>query len=344
MTIVATPAVIAGVILSQTVRLGITRKWEEWLEIMLFVALFSIGFLLIYYAYINFTISTRASVGLTSKPIVVSIGFVMTKVRFWAGLWILVVVLYLPWFFTIKKYSFLKPHLILLLASIMFAGSVFWAIISPGIDVFQFFTHISFAILNYTIALFIILFIFSLSFYSGPVGLLKSLGIVVFLLWCITSQLQQQRFIYSFSNAYSNDYLHDVQQAIDDMQNGVGVSLLKPGYVFDGSALGEQLGDYLFIMRPLFYTLTISTLDMISSSDIRKKDLALMAFTQFVNRQKAEGTFQSIPQSQADFIRKHRMGYLIASKSAIVPPTIQPMITDSIVDSKSGERFYLLKP
>jgi hypothetical protein len=89
---------------------------------------------------------------------------------------------------------------------------------------------------------------------------------------------------------------------------------------------------------------SISTFDVPEVPRLRHYDLKLMAFTQFVNRQQAEGTFQSIPQSQADFIRKHRMGYLIVSKSALVPPTIQPMITDSIVDSKSGERFYLLKP
>ncbi|MCS6968118.1 MAG: hypothetical protein NZM39_06000, partial [Bernardetiaceae bacterium] len=125
---------------------------------------------------------------------------------------------------------------------------------------------------------------------------------------------------------------------------GIGASLLPDGFIHPTTPLSTQLGDYLFLIAKRTYTFCLNTLNVKMALEQTKEHTKLMAFTQFVNRQKAEGTFQSIAQSQADFIRKHRIRYLIASKSAVVPPTIQPMITDSIVDSKSGERFYLLKP
>ncbi|MDW8210384.1 MAG: hypothetical protein RMJ44_04800, partial [Cytophagales bacterium] len=148
-----------------------------------------------------------------------------------------------------------------------------------------------------------------------------------------------------FSSRYNGNYLFNINNLVNSIPNNELVaSITASQHRFESTPLLEQLGEYFLLMRPNIYTSTISTFELVTDSRRRQKDLSLMAFTQFVNRQKAEGTFQSIAQSQADFIRKHRIRYLIASKSAVVPPTIQPMITDSIVDSKSGERFYLLKP
>ncbi len=343
MTIVAVPAVTGGLLLIQLLRWIVLKNKKEFLQSSSLIILLSAGIVLVYWGYIKETVTTRASVGIASEPIVFSTALLITKIKFLAGLWLLIFILYAPWIFIIKS-ALVSIERLAILLSIMIVGSVFWALMSPGLDVFQFFTHISFAALNCMVVLFV-----SLLFFSHPddkklLYYAKAIVTSLLLIWCGMNQFYQQRFIYSFSKNYDSRYIHRVQSFISNMNNGLGASLSPPNHQFYGLALGEQLGDYLSVMRPFFYTITISTFDMHTSSKALMKDLAFMAFTQFVNRQKAEGTFRSIPQSQADFIRKHRMGYLIASKSAIVPPTIQPMITDSIVDSKSGERFYLLKP
>jgi hypothetical protein len=341
MTIVALPAIIGGIWIVQVFRLVILKDKKETFFAISLPILLLIGIALLYYGYIKDVVTTRTSAGIAAQPIIFSLELILTKVKFFIGLWILIVILYAPWSFAIRK-NLIDIQTLIFLLGIITSGAIYWTLVSPGVDVFQFFTHVSFAILNCIITLCIV-FLF-LSYKNSKTYFFKIFVALGLLMWCAINQFRQQKFIYSFTKNYDRDYLYRIQTKVDTMSNGVGVSLLPPNYKFDASALSEQLGDYLLVMRPLFYTITISNFDMYTLSDVRRKDLALMAFTQFVNRQQAEGTFQSIPQSQADFIRKHRMGYLIASKSAIIPPTIQPMITDSIVDSKSGERFYLLKP
>lgn len=66
-------------------------------------------------------------------------------------------------------------------------------------------------------------------------------------------------------------------------------------------------------------------------------------FFQYVENQKALGTFDSIEQSQIDFIQKHKINFLVCSKNVTISPQLTLLIKEKIIDSLSGEQFYLLK-
>jgi hypothetical protein len=275
-----------------------------------------------------------------------------TKFNLFIGLFILVGILYWSWLIILAllgfKYRCIALHDYVITGAIVVTGAVNWALLSPNIDAFQFFIHPTFSLLN----LFLILQ-FTALLIRPHVSLLRY-GLAIIALFLLIGinfnrHYDTQKHYFTYDRPYDSEFLKRLtSSAVKSRINGWGVSILHANeYVKTFQShlpIMVQMGEYLPLLHPTAQVFSISTFDVPEVPRLRHYDLKLMAFTQFVNRQQAEGTFQSIPQSQADFIRKHRMGYLIVSKSALVPPTIQPMITDSIVDSKSGERFYFLKP
>ena len=278
---------------------------------------------------------------------------IRTKFNLFVGLFIHIGVLYWPWLLVLIVLGFQPLQSIslddlIIIGSIIITGAVNWALLSPNLEAFQFFTHPTFSILNLVLILQLVVLIIEpriniLRYVTALIGLILLVGIN------FDRHYSTQKYYFSYDRAYDFNFLSRLaSQEITSKINGLGVSILHANeYIKTFQShlpIMVQMGEYLPLLHPTAQSFSISTFEVPDVPRLRRYDLALMAFTQFVNKQKAEGTFQSIPQSQADFIRKHRIGYLIASKSAIVPPTIRPMITDSIVDSKSGERFYLLKP
>ncbi len=66
-------------------------------------------------------------------------------------------------------------------------------------------------------------------------------------------------------------------------------------------------------------------------------------FVQFVEQQKSKSQFESIEQSQYDFILYYKPDILGVTANAKVPSLIKPLIKDSIYDKQSGKRVYSLK-
>ena len=48
-------------------------------------------------------------------------------------------------------------------------------------------------------------------------------------------------------------------------------------------------------------------------------------------------------ESQADFIRMHKVNFMILSHSALIPGTLRPFVIKEISDPVSGDRFVILK-
>lgn len=63
----------------------------------------------------------------------------------------------------------------------------------------------------------------------------------------------------------------------------------------------------------------------------------------FVKHQKETGLFRSYEESQIDFIKEYNIKYLFANKDVQLSASLKKMVQEEITDSKSGERFYLLK-
>ena len=66
-------------------------------------------------------------------------------------------------------------------------------------------------------------------------------------------------------------------------------------------------------------------------------------FTLFINEQKGNKQFISYEQSQIDFLDKFKIKFVFANKDAVMSELLKNKIDKEIVDSKSGERFYILK-
>jgi len=66
-------------------------------------------------------------------------------------------------------------------------------------------------------------------------------------------------------------------------------------------------------------------------------------FYLFTNNQKQLGLFKTYEQSQLDFIDKYHIKYLFADKDAYISELIKKRVHKEIVDSISGEQFYILK-
>ena len=64
-------------------------------------------------------------------------------------------------------------------------------------------------------------------------------------------------------------------------------------------------------------------------------------FYKFVSNQKKMGEFKTIPQSQVDFIKTYHIQYGIISKNASLSDNMKGIITRTIDDDISGEKFVL---
>ena len=107
------------------------------------------------------------------------------------------------------------------------------------------------------------------------------------------------------------------------------------------------LGAYLALVKGPHTFIHLTVLDIpISKGTTRFIDKNLVhtsVLWQFIERQKTQGKFQSIQQSQLDLIRKHNAGYLIYSKRAVIAPELQGLIKERIIDENTGEVFGVLK-
>ncbi|MEM8890065.1 MAG: hypothetical protein AAGD28_18970, partial [Bacteroidota bacterium] len=65
-------------------------------------------------------------------------------------------------------------------------------------------------------------------------------------------------------------------------------------------------------------------------------------FYQYVLKQKEEGSFQSIPQSQLSFLQKHKINFLVLSKNVTLDPALNLRVKRKIRDTFSGEQFLLI--
>ncbi|MDW8348561.1 MAG: hypothetical protein RML94_16475, partial [Bacteroidia bacterium] len=313
-TITALPSVVSGIILSSIIlwRIGIYKR-NDLIDFSLYVGVLIFSILVFNYLYVLKT-TNEISISFLYERLL-RFEAIRTKINLFIGLFIQMAVLYLPWFAVLIFFlNELRKNIILngfiLLLSISFSGAFFWTILSPEINVFQFFVHTTSSLLNLFL---IIQLIQCLANYRH--SLRKTTQMILLLVFCtllflnVERAYRTQRYIYTFDTEFSNEYLDNITKKYNHLQ-GIGASLLPDGFIHPTTPLSTQLGDYLFLIAKRTYTFCLNTLNVKMALEQTKEHTKLMAFTQFVNRQKAEGTFQSIAQSQADFIRKHRIRYL----------------------------------
>ena len=109
---------------------------------------------------------------------------------------------------------------------------------------------------------------------------------------------------------------------------------IKPGHV------SQLTYGYRDIININAYPLFDSTKNM-TNTDIYQMQISV--FYIFTKAQKQQGSFKSYEQSQIDFLDKYNIKYVFANKDAELSDLLKSRVDKEITDTKSGERFYILK-
>lgn len=178
-------------------------------------------------------------------------------------------------------------------------------------------------ILNKTMAVFIVLFLFA-SFY-------------------LTFQNKKGFYRPDKISKYSKGYLDEVASAIQNVHNKIGVYWVDTSYYVNANKMKEffiRPGEYLKILGNDFDLVSLSA-DLIPDSKnpsviYNKSHSAIMIFQQ-------EHKELSMTDLKLEFIKKYQIEYMILGKDAVLPAAIDSLIVKRITDSKSGDVFCLLR-
>jgi len=155
------------------------------------------------------------------------------------------------------------------------------------------------------------------------------------------------------ANKYSDEYILSIMDSNKDQKiNSIGVYLYGEKDYYRWSIKYSEsynLSTFLQICPQYYHTINLSVHEIPVPSidqplERTRHDIIIgtRLFYRFVENQKALDRFISIEQCQLEFIKKHNVGYLIASKRAKIAPSIQKLIYKKIIDNLSGERFCFL--
>jgi hypothetical protein len=230
----------------------------------------------------------------------------------------------------------------LILAGLIFSCSlVVWLILKDMIDAFQLFLGISVPLLNILLVIFL----------ARNLTLSKQKIVVgCFLVLLAGLTIPQSIKVGKIRPEPENRYVPEVLKATADL-NPVGAFIRGKGeywIIFTMNTNTYPLGDYLVLNSPRHHTIGLSIFDIPLEPqqeyfETKKKLVAQTSFFQFVQKQKAKGTYRSVPQSQADFVEQYNIEYVLVGKSGQLPQELAAQVKKVIEDPVSGERCYLLK-
>jgi hypothetical protein len=234
--------------------------------------------------------------------------------------------------------------IILTVMIMIFAGAVTWAILLPVSDSFQFYSCIM-PLFN-MMCIFILIKMFSSADFTNAKTLWEKDLAYIFLFSVLIVQVtvafsEQWERKQKSENIYSSDYILQIEKVKNQIKNPVGVCL----YAKETPMLAPyriQTGLYLKFIQGFENLVNISVLDREYENPLEKHQLKSSFFYFFVEKQKSDGKFKSIEQSQLDFINENKIDFVVAQKNSFVSPSIMQRAKSVIIDSKSQERFILL--
>ena len=254
-----------------------------------------------------------------------------------------------------KKINFITilNSKILILCLCLFSGGIIsWIIFYKNINSVQF-LMISCAIINVLLLSSIIRLITNLSSSNQISSKIKFIYFtliifpIVFNFYDVYKSRKNQKE-YECKQAVSNEFINSISNLSID--NPVGVSIKK---TYLETRMTEKISpsynlgyQYLCFTPNLIETIDIGVIDLpINKKDkveVREKENLLTnnLFARFYK--KNNYTKKNIVDAQINFMNELKINFLIVSKEIIIPPKIKKIITNEIIDSKTGDRFYLL--
>lgn len=255
------------------------------------------------------------------------------------------------YFISILLFFFIWKHKSLILQNlriIFLVGSIFcislisWALLKDMVDSVQIFTNISIPLLN-------LIIISSIAFLYYQAGRLKPIFMILVWIGLILNVAYTFNKV-QLKHSFSEGYIRKINRESDGL-NPVGAFIkAKEDYnsIFSKNSNAFTLGDYLAIKNSDYNTVCINVFDIPvdSTSEMVGTEMNLIQntpFYRFVERQKRNGQFRDIGQSQIEFLDQYNIEYVIATQRAVLPERIQERVRKVITDPLSGEKFYLLK-
>jgi hypothetical protein len=262
------------------------------------------------------------------------------------------ILLYLPYFFTNAKamiYEEKIEKLFLLLLFISVSGIIAAAFNFSEINSPQLFSLSTNCFANVFIVL---LTIWQLE--NGRSLLIKILACSLLILSLAFSVLQQRRFYKELAVGPDRAYLNKIQDAISQYNLRQGISIRAPRE-YAAAAREFSVNTYVNGMYIAFYfndaliPISISDYSANVNSEnkyIRATEQQLIEsgiFYRFVQQQKNAGDFNTIDESQAEFIEKYNIDYGIISNGALLPELLSKNVCDSFSDPVTGDKFIVFK-
>lgn len=267
-----------------------------------------------------------------------------------------ILVLYIPYFllaYLFRHYIFIalkKSSLFFILSTcIIITGAFVWSILHDYAQSAQLYYNMSVPLMNVMGILLIIIIAreYGIRLYKKK-GLIAA-GVIFLIIAVQFYSIGKVQFKERGKQNYSIEYLQKIDSIVQNGQiSAIGAAIKGPeDYQSEYSKMvaGYTLGYYLQYMKNGHSTVSLSDFEVpINPNDRRNnlKDIQSGAFYQFVIRQKDNGMFKSVEQSQLDFLRKNHINFLIVSANGEIPEILAKYINQEFRDSLSGERFFLL--
>ncbi len=241
-----------------------------------------------------------------------------------------------------KHFRGLASPLTLVVTVMAATGLLSWAALHYMLDTVQLFSNIT------TVLLMVVTFSLTVRVYAKAGPVLRSIMMAlfaIFFLYKINFRVFRSRYPYMQSEAYLEQ-----TAGLMHMINPVGVFMRGDSTyrnVFAKNPTFEIAGKHLAFTNSNAYTYSISVFDTPVNDINPGIDRQLMArsvFYWFVKHQQENGTFRTIHDSQVEFIRQYRPGYLIADKGVQPDSSLIGMTSSVIVDSQTGEQFFVFDP
>lgn len=151
-------------------------------------------------------------------------------------------------------------------------------------------------------------------------------------------------------NNYQTNYVKNtIESIIDKNTNGVFL-YSKQNYnsYFKKISNYYTPGLHLAYLSSKYQPISLSIFDIPLDKnnvlyDAEKNLVETSIFYRYILTQKQNNKFVNIEQSQIDFIKEYNIQYLITTKDVVLNNLLSTLVDKKLVDSKSGERFYILK-
>jgi hypothetical protein len=146
--------------------------------------------------------------------------------------------------------------------------------------------------------------------------------------------------------AYSAEFTKEIGSELDiNDANGVFIRDRQSLFSSRGKASNLRIGYFTHLLNNNFYLVNISDFTNTKSEGaimklIEQGMLNEHPFQIFIKNQKLDGTFNSIPDSQYEFIKKNKISFLVLAKGATLPSDIIPLVQKSLSDRYSGETIF----